>query len=115
MTPFIKFLVALIVDLVTNLLTPKSIVILNYLPSRSKEARVLLDNKPLPSRPSKQLRQRLAQLRSTVVGLDTGLDLAVEVAPMEYTVTYKTDLEVVDVEIRDAFLHYFATIMGHYR
>ena len=82
---------------------------------RSKEARILLESKPLPSRPSKQLRQRLAQLRSKVVGLDTGLDLAVEVAPMEYTVTYKTDLEVVDVEIRDAFLHYFATIMGHYR
>ena len=50
-----------------------------------------------------------------MVGLDTGLDLAVEVAPMEYTVTYKTDLEAVDVEIREAFLHYFATIMGHYR
>ena len=50
-----------------------------------------------------------------MVGLDTGLDLAVEVAPMDYTVTYKTDLEAVDVEIREAFLHYFATIMGNYR
>ena len=90
-------------------------ILLHSLSYRSKEARILLDNKPLPSRPSKQLRHRLAQLRSKVVGLDTGLDLAVEVAPMEYTVTYKTDLEVVDVEIRDAFLHYFATIMGHYR
>ena len=88
--------------------------LLNFV-HRSKEARVLLESKPLPSRPSRQLRQRLAQLRSKVVGLDTGLDLAVEVAPMEYRVTYKTDLEVVDVEIREAFLHYFATIMGHYR
>lgn len=75
----------------------------------------MLESKPLPSRPSRQLRQRLAQLRSKVVGLDTGLDLAVEVAPMEYRVTYKTDLEVVDVEIREAFLHFFATIMGRYR
>lgn len=74
-----------------------------------------MDSKPLPSRPSRLLRHRLSQLRSKVVGLDTGMDLAVEVAPMDYTVTYKTDLEAVDVEIREAFLHYFATIMGHYR
>lgn len=74
-----------------------------------------MESKPLPSRPSRQLRQRLTQLRAKVVGLDTGLDLAVEVAPMDYTVTYKTDLEAVDVEIREAFLHYFATTVGHYR
>ena len=43
------------------------------------------------------------------------MDLAVEVAPMNYKETYKSDLETVDVEIREAFLHYFATILGHYR
>ena len=43
------------------------------------------------------------------------MDLAVEVAPMNYKETYKRDLETMDVEIREAFLLYFATVMGHYR
>ena len=41
----------------------------------------MLESKPLPSR---QLYHHLNSLRSKVVGLDTGLDLAVEVAPMDY-------------------------------
>ena len=75
----------------------------------------MLESKPLPQRPSRQLRQRLSVLRSKVVGVDSKLDLAVEVAPMDYTLSYKTDLEALDVHIREAFLHYFATTMAHYR
>ena len=75
----------------------------------------MLESKPLPQRPSRQLRKRLSVLRSKVVGVDSKLDLAVEVAPMDYTFSYKMDLEALDVHIREAFLHYFATIMAHYR
>ena len=59
---------------------------------RSKETRELLSRHPLPSKPTKVLKQALSLLTPRVTGLDSGLDLAVEVSHIDYEATYKYDL-----------------------
>jgi len=45
-----------------------------------------------PSKAVKALKQSLQQLVPRVAGMDSGLDLAVEVAPIDYIHTYKYDM-----------------------
>ncbi len=52
----------------------------------------LVSKNPLPSKPSKVLKQALQHLIPRVKGLDSGLDLAVEVTSIDYIHTYKFDL-----------------------
>ena len=68
---------------------PFHLFFLNY---RNKEVQELLSKSPLPSKASKTLKQALAHLSPRVNGLDSGLDLAVEVSPIDYKHTYKYDL-----------------------
>lgn len=59
---------------------------------RSKEVQELISKNPLPSKPSKVLKHALNLLTPRVNGLDSGLDLAVEVSHIDYQATYKYDL-----------------------
>lgn len=52
----------------------------------------LLAKHPLPSKPSKALKQALNTLTPRVNGLDSGLDLAVEISHIDYEASYKYDL-----------------------
>ena len=52
----------------------------------------LVSKHPLPAKPAKVLKNTLKQLIPRVHGLDYGLDLAVEVTPIDYNHTYKFDL-----------------------
>ena len=52
----------------------------------------LLAKHPMPSKASKVLKNALNTLTPRVNGLDSGLDLAVEISHIDYEATYKYDL-----------------------
>ena len=52
----------------------------------------MMGRHPPPSKAIKTLKQSLQQLVPKVAGMDSGLDLAVEVAPIDYNHTYKYDM-----------------------
>ncbi|CAI8047300.1 C-myc promoter-binding protein [Geodia barretti] len=58
----------------------------------SNEARSLLTQKPLPSKPLRTLKQDLKMLAAEVADLNPGIGFAVEVTPIESDLSYKTDL-----------------------
>lgn len=74
-----------------QLISPQPIIISLYL-LRSQEVQELLIKHPLPAKPSKTLRHALNALRPRVNGLDSGLDLAVEISHIDYKATHKYDL-----------------------
>ena len=81
----------------------------------NEDGKALLKKCPLPVKPVKFLKQKLKDLAGTVAALNPTNDYAVDVTSADASDSYKADLEVLDLRIREAFLQFHALLLSSYR